>query len=144
MKATSFSYFLKYALLVKLIQTNHYKSVLYNPNHYCQYLTFYHYHQACRNRCISGRRFSPKSNASYFSGGEKRQPQISLCLQVVPNPNYDINKSVGLTQTGRQLGRAKPPVFLFPVLLQCISFFPMQPQPYPPPRGTRGFMVLRY
>ena len=108
-------------------------------------LNLNHYPQACRHRCISGHCFSPsKSNVSYFLGGEKRQPEIRLCLQAVSNTNHDINKSVGLTQTGQTLGRAKPPVFLFPVLLHCISFFPMQSRPYHPPRGTRGFTVLWY
>ena len=143
MEATSF-------LLIKSVlfwkrQTNHYKSELNNPNHYCQCLTLITIiRPADTDVFLVITSLHLKSNASYFSGGEKQQLEIRLCLQAVPNPNHDINKSVGLTQTGRMLGREKPPVFLFPVLLQCISFSPMQPRPYPPPRGTWGFKVLRH
>ena len=98
------------------------------------------YHQDCRHRCTSGCRFSlSKSNVNYFLGGEKQQLEIRLCLQAVLNPNHDINKSVGLTQTGQTLRRAKPPVFLFPVLLlYSVSLFSPCNYGPTPHRGGQG------
>ena len=99
MKATSFSYFLKYALLVKLIQTNHCKSVLYNPNHYCQYLTFITIiRPADTDVFLVVASLLKVTQVTFWvetSDNRKYVCVCRLCLTLIM-----INKSVGLTQTG--------------------------------------------
>ena len=84
-----------------------------------------------------------KSNASYFSGGEKQQPEIRLCLQAVLNPNHDKQIS-GSNSNRANVREGKTPCFPLSSPPTVYLFSPMQPRPYPPPRGTWGFKVLRY
>ena len=136
MEATSF-------LLIKSVlfwkrQTNHYKSELNNPNHYCQCLTLITIiRPADTDVFLVVTSLHLKSNASYFSGAEKRQLEIHLCLQAVLNPNHDKQIS-GSNSNRANVREGKTPCFPLSSPPTVYLFFPHATTALPPTEGDMG------